>query len=528
MEECNASAQVKKAFYPLTANLAELPALVELVLQVDDWESYLTLPLQQCNAKEIQKQCPLLRFQNRKAQATFDKSLIANLLSGLKDGTVERGYLFDKGGANILPDGQLCFIRGSELLGKCGRPYQIASSINSIRLRGNKEPPSQLLPLLAAAPPQVLLVLAYIVLTSIHSLLAENGIDLQAVLYIVGGQGLGKTTLATRIAGIYERDGKPVGIAQAGSTHAAVNALMTDLRDQPVIIDDLCLSASRDTARKRIELTSKLIRQGTGCIPIIKQSGKKTVELPCEAGLIMTAEFSLENLSDLTRCIIVPMKKPLNIPDELTPERIGNAIRHYSQWFAKHFQEELSRFHSMINRAVGYKEMDARMATNYACLLAAFQSFLRSLCDLDVSKKARDSVHNRMDHALSKAIAEHQRMINQIKETVPQANLSFCILEGYKNHAFQLAEKKKGLTEKDGILWQKDLCLRREALIRFIRTQPGYQNWSSNRITRALKDIGALALQEENAATVRLSKKGNVPRVYRIRLDILEKTAEKY
>lgn len=525
---CNATVQIQSAFYPLTANLEELPSLVEVIVQGDGWKYPLTLSLSQFKAKEIQKQCPLLRFQNRKAQAVFDESLITDLLAGLKDGTIQRGYLFDKGGANILPDGRLCFVHGSELLGVCGRPYRIAPQISGVRLRGNGEPLSRLLPLLEESPPQVLLVLAHIVLTTIRSLLVEDGIDLQAVLYIVGGQGLGKTTLATRVAGIYEKDGKPAGIVQAGSTYAAVNALMTGQRDQPVIIDDLCLSVSRDTARKRVELASKLIRQGTGCIPIIKQTGKTTVELPCEAGLILTAEFPLENLSDLTRCIIVPVKKPLDIPDELTPELIGNAIRHYSRWFTRHFQEELPRFHSTVNHAVEGAKADIRMATNYACLKAAFLSFLRSLRSLGVPARIRDSAVGRMDRAILKATKEHQSMMEQIKETIPLGNLSYCIMEGYKANAFQLAEKKKDLSKKDGILWQNDLCVRREALIRFVRLQPGYQNWSPNRITRALKDVGALVLQEENAATVRLSKKANVPRVYRIRLSVLKETAKKY
>lgn len=525
---CNATVQIQSAFYPLTANLAEHPALVEVIVQGDGWKYPLTLSLSQFKAKEIQKQCPLLRFQNRKAQAVFDESLITDLLAGLKDGTIQRGYLFDKGGANILPDGRLCFVHGSELLGVCGRPYRIAPQISGVRLRGNGEPLSRLLPLLEESPPQVLLVLAHIVLTTIRSLLVEDGIDLQAVLYIVGGQGLGKTTLATRVAGIYEKDGKPAGIVQAGSTYAAVNALMTGLRDQPVIIDDLCLSVSRDTARKRVELASKLIRQGTGCIPIIKQTGKTTVELPCEAGLILTAEFPLKNLSDLTRCIIVPVKKPLNIPDELTPELIGNAIRHYSRWFTEHYQEELPRFRNIVDHAVEGAKADIRMATNYACLKAAFLSFLRSLCSLGVPARIGEPAISRMDRAILKATKEHQSMMEQIKETIPLGNLSYCIMEGYKANAFQLAEKKKDLSEKDGILWQNDLCLRREALIRFVRLQPGYQNWSSNRITRALKDIGALVLQEENAATVRLSNKANVPRVYRIRLSVLKETAKKY
>lgn len=288
---CNASVQVHNAFYPLTANFEDMPIFLELSVLIGGLVTRLILPIQQYHSKGLHAKCPLLRFDNRKTRSTFDEALIADLTNGLASGRIHRGYYFDRAGAHTLPDGSTCFIRGSELLGSCGRPYFIAPKISNMRLRGNREPLSQFLSFLGCSPVQVLLVFAYVLLSSIRSLLIGNGIDLQAVLYIVGGQGLGKTTLATRLAGIYEKEGVPVGIVQAGSTQAAVNTLMAGLRDQPLIVDDLCLSASKDTARKRVDLASKLIRQGTGSIPIIKKVGSATVELPCEASLILTAEF---------------------------------------------------------------------------------------------------------------------------------------------------------------------------------------------------------------------------------------------
>jgi len=119
-------------------------------------------------------------------------------------------------------------------------------------------------------------------------------------------------------------------------------------------------------------------------------------------------------------------------------------------------------------------------------------------------------------------------MIAQIKERFPVGNLPFCILKGYENGAFDLTKKIEKLTKYGGIIWKGDLCLRREALVQFIHQQPGYHDWTSNRITRTLKGINALVLQEEEAATVRFTKDYATPRVYRIRMKILEETAQKY
>lgn len=522
---CNAIIEVKRAFYPLTANLEDMPSFVETTVQINGWQSTMTLPLSQYTAHGLQRECPLLRFRNRNGHHTLDDTLLANLMDGLADGTIQRGYYFEKAGANILPDGRTCFVRGTELLGPCNRPYVLAPEISNMKLSGHGSSPLQLIPLLLASPPQVLLTFAYVILVSIRSILVDNGIDLQAVLYIVGKQGFGKTTLATRIAGIYEKNGKQAGIIQAGSTHAAANTLMETLRDQPIVIDDLCLSSSRDTARKRVELASKLIRQGTGCIPIIKKSGQTTIELPCEAGLIMTAEFYLENLSDLTRCIIVPVQRPLDISCELTSDLIGDAVRHYSLWFATHCVEEIERFHIAVCSTPD-NSMDVRMNTNYACLETAFQSFIHSLSEPGHISKPVLLLLKRMEDAVAEAQQYHLDMIEKIKEHFPIGNLSFCILEGYRNAAFDLTRKIEKLEKHGGILWKGDLCLRRDELIQFIRQQPGYHDWTSNQITRSLKDICALVLQEDEASTVRLTK--DSPRVYRIRLNVLKDTAQKY
>ncbi|MBR2132559.1 MAG: hypothetical protein IJ955_08530 [Oscillospiraceae bacterium] len=525
IDGCNAELELRKAFYLPTANAKDLPVLVELEVQIDTYKSVLHVPMDQLTLKHIKKQCPILRFRNKKASASFDDTLISALIEGLNNGTIQRGYYFEKAGAITFPDGHIGFLRGSELIGMCNCPFALAPSIQSIHLLGEDTPFSQFVPLLLSSPLQVFPVFSYVLLTSIRSLLIENGIDLQAVLYIVGGQGLGKTTLATRIAGIYTKDGKTTGIVQAGSTLAAVNTLILNSRDQPVIIDDLCLSASRDTARKRVDLASKLIRQGTGCVPIIKKCGNDIKELPCEAGLIMTAEFPLENLSDLTRCIIIPVLSRLDIPDDLTPAIVGAAVRHYSHWFSRHVDDEIVYFQQAIKEKEDC-DIDARIFTNYTCLNIVFSSFLRSLDELGISSHLKKQSIRKMNKALDSALKKQHDMIDTIKSRFPKGNLAYCIVNGFKGKKFDLTDDIEKLHKHDGIMWKEDLCLKHEVLIRFIHQQSGYQKWSSHQIAHDLNDIGALVLQEENAFTVHLTK--GSPRVYRIRLKTLKKHSKRY
>lgn len=519
---CNASICVKKVFYPIAED-CNVPRLIELTLDFDGQRQILCVPPQEYTAKGLFKRCPLLRVSNKRG---FDDVLINNLMEGLSTGEIQRGLYFENSGANTLPDGSICFVHGQEVIGPLSSPYAVSDEIRRTNLIGKDTSISPLPSLLLASPPQVLLVLAYVLQSSIRSLLIQNGINLQSVLYILGGQGLGKTTLATRISGIYKEGEKATGFIQLGSTSAATNDLLTSLRDQAVIVDDLCLSASQCEMKERLRLAAKLLRQATSDIPIIKKQGNRTVKLPCAASLIITAEFSLDNMSDLTRCVLVPIQAPLDLSDALTPELMGAAVRHYLKWLAKHFSSELDKIRHDMNDTQTSDFHGTRMATNYGCLRAVFLSFLRSLHTIELPSQAKDKIAQRMDTALNKAIHVHHDLIGQLMERIPVGNLPFCILEGYRHGAFDLANKIKKLGDHDGILYKDDLCLRSDALIQFIRQQPGYRDWSRNRITRELKDINALVIQEEKTDTVHLTKES--PRVYRIRLNILKNAAKNF
>lgn len=59
-----------------------------------------------------------------------------------------------------------------------------------------------------------------------------------------------------------------------------------------------------------------------------------------------------------------------------------------------------------------------------------------------------------------------------------------------------------------------------------MRTQKGYQNYTISKVIQELKDIGALVVQEEGTAQVKIKK--GVPRVYRIRINVLESEAKEF
>ena len=533
IDGCNADIQLLEAYYALNDgdSYSDIPCSVKLRINVADLEFSKVACLSQLTAKGITAFCPHVEVYGREQRRTFHSTICAALHAGLEDGSIRRGYFLDHTGAIRFSDGHVCFLRGTELIGECNRPFLCAPELPHYQLLGSGDLNRiQFLSILQNTAPQALLVIAFVILASVRSLLVESGVDFQAVLYIVGKQGIGKTTLAKRIAGIYERDGRTVGMVQAGTTHAAANEIMAILQDQTLIVDDICLSASRNTIRKRVDLVSTLIRQASGDISICKKQGKSIVELPCNTSLIFTAEFSLKNLSDLTRCIIVPVRERLDIPDVLTPTLMGDVVRFYSRWFCKHTDKGIAQYRP--KDSIGMK-LEPRIRNNYGLLRAAMCSLLGALCEGDIPLSLGNAVLDKFDAACTSAIREHESMIQALKMQEPIGNLAYCLYMGYLNQtqgegtAFNLAEKISKLSKHGGIFWKGDLCLRSDELLSYVNRQPGYQNWKIHRIVQELNRIQALVFQNDGTYTVKLDKSSPV-RVYRIRPDALQGAMKKY
>lgn len=531
MGESNADIRWTGAYYHPGANRNTAPEGVRVEItgkRPTIWRGETQLPLKDLNVKKLREVCPFLDMGMSDRAA--NQALMQQLESELRARHVPIGYYFSETGSVNFPDGSLGFVRGDTFYpGDFDRPYLVAPGIGDIELCGDgSTSPQYILTILHTLPPQALLTIAYDALTSVRSLVIGCGVGLQTVLYITGKNGRGKSQLAKRTVLFYrsKKTGMPIGIVEADSTNAATDHMLHILRDIPVVVEDLCLSTGRETERKRREQGARLVRKGTSEVPTVKKSGNKTIESYCNAGIVLTAEFTMETESDLNRCLIVPITDYLDLPDGLTPQLISDAIRLFSTWFANNGETELNRLKQELANGDWGRNQEHRVRTNYLCLRWAFQSLLTALDPNNLFPGDTCALSRQMEKALAISLNAHTKMREKLQEDVPRGNLAFIIYQGFIAGCFNLAKNPENLDKHGGVIWGDDLCLRPEELIHYVRTQPGYHKWSRNRITQELKDIGALVLQEDSAATVHIKKK--LPRVYRIRLDVLKDMAEQF
>lgn len=490
--------------------------------------------------RALHRAIPLLQCSSSRHRAVFDTYLVEIAQKFLEnpEKNAVRAYFFAQNGIVHLDDEATCVVLGNRVLGYKGNRC-IAEPMCSWRIpEGTPDTCITLAKLLTNQPSAVLLTTAYTLLTTVRSAVIESGVDLQAVLYITGAQGLGKTTLARRVAGFVNNTDtdRPALLFDAGSTLAATRDAMASARDLPIVVDDLCLSASRAAQQQRKDLGAKLVREAANVTEIIKKApGGQTITLQNVAGVIMTAEFLLENASDVTRCIMAPIAQPLDLPNELTPELMAGVVQEFLQHFLRDPQSMLKRLHNFMQNnehiAALQSCTEQRVRTNLTALYWAFREFVAIFAtNIQFDNLARDLVRN-FNRALADSVTQTDAALARVRSLTPEGNIAYVLLNAYLGDNFNLLKQGKKLTKLskyDGIMLKGDLCLRKCALQQVVNQSPGYRGWGLNHIVAELVSYGALRIQEEGTYQVKLSSDTEVPRVYRIKVDTLEKFAERY
>ena len=170
--------------------------------------------------------------------------------------------------------------------------------------------------------------------------------------------------------------------------------------------------------------------------------------------------------------------------------------------------------------------MHQRVKNSFIILRFGFQAFLHAVIYEGMSREIASELMDRFDNAAVESIDFQREILHKLDAQNKKANLPYLIFEGYYNEGFDVVKKPKNLWKHEGIIWKDDLCLRPQALECYVRRQDGYQNYTLSKISQEPKDIGALVFQKEGTAQVKLRK--DLPRVYRLRIDVLESEMEKF
>lgn len=435
-------------------------------------------------------------------------------------------YYLDKQGLTRLSNGKLCYIIGNQVIGNCDKDYLIEPQLDlCIRSLDIENPLFNLCTELCNVKSKVLLGVAFLIATLIRSWIMQHTDSWQAVLAITGKQGMGKTTLASRLTDwIVANNNRPLLQFSAGSTPSAIRDMLVSACDLPVVIDDLCLSSSSTLQRKYKDLGGCFLREGSNATGIIKkQPDGKTLNMSCNAGVILTAEFPMDNPSDITRSIYLCINKPLDLPDSFSSELIGCACVEFLKWFIENEQISLSILSDTLSDEYLKNKVHPRVKNNFSILYTAFQLLLLASTENGLSEEHCNLLKRNFEKAAFRSINYQCKLLKKIDMKTHGVNLAKVILMCCKKNAFNLCKNGSNIDMYDGIIKNDELYIRPIALSRTIQLQDGCSNYTLNSIIKQLINYGALFIHENGTYQCKYK---NI-RVYHISLKALKKHTKK-
>ena len=103
---------------------------------------------------------------------------------------------------------------------------------------------------------------------------------------------------------------------------------------------------------------------------------------------------------------------------------------------------------------------EQRVRTNLLVLRWAFHELIEALAVLHYTRRFADELKQRFDEALAESVEETQCALKVVRSNIPEGNLAYIILRGYRNNGFHVLrneEKIDAATKlRVGIIWQGD------------------------------------------------------------------------
>lgn len=473
--------------------------------------------------------------------------------------SIQRGYALPGNGIYRLPNGARALVWNHRLAGRYPPKVlcRIGGDPNIIIPDDVKNPYLAFAKCLLENVPAVTMTVTYAALISRRSVVTQEGYDVQGALYITGEQSVGKTTLAKRVLGYpMRRSGgqKCPLFKESVSTEASVRDILAEYPDLVVIFDDICKSSEKSIQAERRKRGATMLRLAANEADISKKAPDgSTVHIDCRAGMALTAEFVLDGMSELTRCILVPIHKRLHLTETVQPQLFGCVLNRFADWFADHYDEAVDLLHRRMQNSetivdrLRLKEVEQRsnlirqqrVQRNLALMHWAFECLVQMLKrEMELSGEMERMLFQRFWEGVHESISKQLEILSEIQSKIPEGNLAYILSEGIDKGAFDLCRKRKKLFTHEGIIWEENydeaklVGIKEIALVSFVRNQNGYHDAKSRAIVQELIDLGALVMQETKTRTVHLGKdkpgEPKIPRVLLLRCDVLREEAKCY
>lgn len=259
-------------------------------------------------------------------------------------------------------NGKRCFCFGNKLIGVENQKFCIASSINRFALEydpvDNQRLKAGIKMYLDLNPKVCLVLMAYLTLGLSRQLFIDAGVPIKFVLYIVGHNQSFKTTLACLYFNLYNRHQDIEShLYNFTSTEAKLVQVLGEMKDTPIIFDDLNKSDSASAMRAQEQKASSLIRIAANNVR--RQTMRSSYDI--EGQLVFTGEYCLHNISTNNRTFLLQFSSDLFDKSKIkklqdNADIIPQFAEDYVAWLLKNYDSKVEEIKRQYDKYLTIRE----------------------------------------------------------------------------------------------------------------------------------------------------------------------------
>lgn len=376
--------------------------------------------------------------------------------------------------------------------------------------------------------PAVSACLLYLITGLLRSLFFSVNIPPKFLLYISGNTGTYKTTLANYFFDMYHR-GHGVSFASADltSSEAALQSIITQLKDCVFILDDLSKGVRMQETIRKENSVNHLIRTAANCEARYVKSGNQVLGewIPCQ--IAITAEYTLDVESIMNRTVLVDLNRfPLTAKVlrflSGTPFLLSSFAELFIEWSAEN-TEEICRY--IWESWEGYRETlpdpadSPRLRDSIYILAISCGILMDCFYSYQIETENMDQI---IWENLQILKDEEERQLQEMRPEAESYNMAEEIVKLINSKRTEVVSSAL-MKSRSADCWERDgyLYITPDSLLAALKSARKDENLTKNKISAFLKKKGLLKMDQSKDSTV----KWNGIRYYKINCSALGEAA---
>lgn len=464
----------------------------------------------------------VIRLQSSKIESTEKLVTVVDSFGGYK---IDRTFVFHAGNELIWPSNMNTEERPKVIFNLEKKKRLVVDESYSEECAD-----AAMVKIISACPEAGSIIMALNLVCLQWAAFEEAGVVPRCSIFLHGASGVKKTTYASFVTQLFNRDLPLERPERFNSSIPAVLEIMKDVRHWVQLLDDLYPADNPEMCRYQEKTLLEVLRVVSDGVEPARVRGGKVIKNPPQCGMLLTGEYYIGTGSDAARLLPIEIKTSIGSSElaecQSKPLALSTFYRFYLQWFVDNYGEIVNNLVQLRKRYLMIADDDryhARLKEMQFCLESAYKVYLLYRVEKNfMSENEMRTEYLKFNASLRAIVAKQNERVqkNRINGMNSQIDYLGIIRKMVHNREFLIVRKPSQFNDDkhDAILHKHHLYFRKEKLLHKIRQYD--ENAVFEDVLHCLEQKQALT-RGKTTSSVQLYDAGKGLRFYAIKWEML-------